>query len=985
MKSNFTILRFSTITVLILLIGITSFAQTKISGKVSDASTKESLVGVSISVKGKVVGTITDQKGNFSLTTVTPVPFKIGVTIVGYAPQEFTITDSKSDLNIQMVEQSVMGQEVVVSASRVEENIMKSAASIEKMDIRAIRETPSVNFYDALANIKGVEMSTQSLTFKSVNTRGFNSNGNVRMVQLMDGMDNQAPGLNFSVGNIVGMSELDVESVELIPGAASALYGPNAINGILLMNSKSPFLYQGLSASVKTGIMNESNRSTATTNFNDISVRYAKAFNNKFAFKVNFSYLGAKDWEATDYRDGYNLSNSLFANPNRATNPNQGYDGVNTYGDETASDLPIGAGGSNVRVSRTGYYEKDLVDYNTRSLKFNASLHYRLTEKVEAIIQGNYGNGTSVYTGQDRYSLKNFDLGQYKIELKGDNFFLRAYTTQERSGDSYAAGTLGQLVNEAYNPSVIRNASGAVIGGWFAEYATAFAGGVPGVTGGNPAAARAFADRNRLVPGTQQFDDAVNAIKKKPIPNGAGFNDKTNLYHYEGMYNFKNSVKFAEIIVGGNYRVYSLNSEGTLFADKDGRSISIKEWGAYGQISKSFFSDVLKLSASARYDKNENFDGQFTPRVSAVISPNPEQNFRVSYQTGFRIPTTQNQYIDLKTPQAYLIGGLPEFTNRFNSATNPAFTRNTFLSAVADITAQVTALGTQLGNSLAQEFGANPGAFFQKYGITPTSDPAAIQAAIKNLATQQATAQTPQIAAGVLASGKYQPYQQKTFKPEKVRTIELGYKGLLTPKLFLDAYYYHNTYKDFTYQEIVLQSTSGSPLGLLNTGTRQVYAFPATSEGETTSEGWGIGLDYRLDKGYNVGFNVSKNSLNGFDNNILNSGGRAEFNTPNYRLNASLGNRNIGGSGFGFNVTWRYQEGFVWQSGFTAAWSATDTNIPSFNTLDAQISKKLTGIKSILKIGGTNILGKSYTTSFGNPSVGSMFYVGLTFDELLNK
>ncbi|MFC0184821.1 carboxypeptidase-like regulatory domain-containing protein [Pseudarcicella hirudinis] len=380
MKSNFTILRFSTITVLILLIGITSFAQTKISGKVSDASTKESLVGVSISVKGKVVGTITDQKGNFSLTTVTPVPFKIGVTIVGYAPQEFTITDSKSDLNIQMVEQSVMGQEVVVSASRVEENIMKSAASIEKMDIRAIRETPSVNFYDALANIKGVEMSTQSLTFKSVNTRGFNSNGNVRMVQLMDGMDNQAPGLNFSVGNIVGMSELDVESVELIPGAASALYGPNAINGILLMNSKSPFLYQGLSASVKTGIMNESNRSTATTNFNDISVRYAKAFNNKFAFKVNFSYLGAKDWEATDYRDGYNLSNSLFANPNRATNPNQGYDGVNTYGDETASDLPIGAGGSNVRVSRTGYYEKDLVDYNTRSLKFNASLHYRLTE-----------------------------------------------------------------------------------------------------------------------------------------------------------------------------------------------------------------------------------------------------------------------------------------------------------------------------------------------------------------------------------------------------------------------------------------------------------------------------------------------------------------------------------------------------------------------------------------------------------------------------
>ena len=95
--------------------------------------------------------------------------------------------------------------------------------------------------------------------------RGFNSNGNVRVVQLIDGMDNQAPGLNFSVGNIVGISELDLQSVDLLPGAASALYGPNAINGIILMDSKSPFLFQGLSAQVKTGAMHASNRSEATT------------------------------------------------------------------------------------------------------------------------------------------------------------------------------------------------------------------------------------------------------------------------------------------------------------------------------------------------------------------------------------------------------------------------------------------------------------------------------------------------------------------------------------------------------------------------------------------------------------------------------------------------------------------------------------------------------------------------------------------------
>lgn len=106
------------------------------------------------------------------------------------------------------------------------------------MGLQAIKSAPAPSFYDALANLKGVEMSTQSLTFKSVNTRGFNANGNTRMVQMIDGMDNQAPGLNFSVGNIVGITELDLENAELIPGAASALYGPNAINGIVLLNSK---------------------------------------------------------------------------------------------------------------------------------------------------------------------------------------------------------------------------------------------------------------------------------------------------------------------------------------------------------------------------------------------------------------------------------------------------------------------------------------------------------------------------------------------------------------------------------------------------------------------------------------------------------------------------------------------------------------------------------------------------------------------------
>src|SRR5690606_22356888 len=219
-------------------------------------------------------------------------------------------------LDISLDEKSIMGDAVVVSASRVPESLLKSPVTIERLSTRTIQTSPQASFYDALQNIKGVEMNTQSLTFRSVSTRGFGANGNVRVVQLMDGMDNQASGLNFAVGNVVGMSELDVETVELLPGAASALYGPNAINGILLMNSKSPFDYQGVSAYVKSGVMSASNRSKTNTAFYDVAFRFAKSYNNRLAFKVNAAYLTADDWQATDYRDqsflnGTNLENNV--------------------------------------------------------------------------------------------------------------------------------------------------------------------------------------------------------------------------------------------------------------------------------------------------------------------------------------------------------------------------------------------------------------------------------------------------------------------------------------------------------------------------------------------------------------------------------------------------------------------------------------------------------------------------------------------------
>ena len=209
-------------------------------------------MGVNILVKGKVLGTVSDRDGNFSLD-VSESPVTLVFSIVGYETKEVDVSSNVSDLNVSLSESVLLGSEVIVSASRVEQSILKAPVTIEKMDLLEIQNAATADFVDQLEHMKGVKVSRGSLNFAAINTRGFATDANVRFVQLVDGMDTSAPLLNFPTGNLVGINPLDLESVEVIPGSSSALYGPNAFNGTMLMTSKSPFEYQGLSVQVLQG------------------------------------------------------------------------------------------------------------------------------------------------------------------------------------------------------------------------------------------------------------------------------------------------------------------------------------------------------------------------------------------------------------------------------------------------------------------------------------------------------------------------------------------------------------------------------------------------------------------------------------------------------------------------------------------------------------------------------------------------------------
>jgi len=720
------------------------------------------------------------------------------------------------------------------------------------------------------------------------------------------------------------------------------------------MTSKDPFTSQGVSFSLKTGMNHLSDPLQSVQPFQEAGVRVAKAW-NKFAFKTSMSFLQAQDWQAGNTSNFDRTGRKVIAG-NRSSDPN--YDGVNVYGDEVSQNMrlvansvvsagtsgyvkaalglpgttvpsqaqidafksnPAGlaglngflstnpqtspfylglAGGiiPNQAVSRTGYNERDLVDYNTKSLKTSTSLHYKLSNTVEAIVQANWGSGTSVYTGSDRYSLRNFSIGQYKLELKGDDFILRGYTTQERSGDSYISSILGSYINEASKASTA----------WFPQYIGNYVGarsaGLPDAQA--HAMARTVADQGRFEPGSLQFELAKNKIKHTTISSGLGakFDDKSNLWHYEGMYNFTNLLKDAvELQVGASFRRYDLNSAGTIFDDLN-RSIDIDEYGGFVQMGKKL-SESFKLAVSGRYDKNMNFEGRFTPRVSAVYTVAPNNNIRLSYQTGYRNPTTQNQYIDLSVGggSTRLVGGLPGTLQKYNLFVNKPFTDVSYRSFLAS-----AAAGTP-----------NP-ALLQAYSFDP-----------------------------------------KGVKPESVKAYELGYKGLLGSNVLIDAYGYYNSYKSFITAIEVFQQ---------NGAAFTKFGVPVNATGDVSAYGAALGLDYLVGK-FNLNGNVSYNQIGDIPATYVN-----DFNTPKVRYNLGVSNRNVV-KNVGMNVSYRWQDSFYWASSFASG------TVPSFGTVDAQVNLKVPSVKGMIKIGASDILNKYYVTSFGNPEMGGMYYVGFTFNQ----
>ena len=617
--------------------------------------------GATVFIKGTFIGSSTNNEGKFILRAdFSQLPVVLTVSFVGYESREVSLSQPDNAVQVKLKQNATLTNEVIASASRVEEGILQAPVTVEKLNTQQVERIPTADLQVGLNQYKGIDVNSSSLLMNSLSTRGFNSAKSERLIQLTDYFDTQSPSLNVNTGNLTGLPELDVESIEIIHGPASALYGANAFNGVLLLNSKDPFVTEGLTVRVRGG----------QRSYLDGQVRYAKKINEKLAFKVVGAYLTANDWVANNYS-----ASSLFVEPNNnAEGSPLGYDAVNRYGDvkntfapnqnraatPTSPSYTVNPELYGKSVFMPGFDEKTLIgnDDQAKSLKIHPSLSYLLKSSVKMTVGVNYNRSTASYQGSSRYRFRDFGTNQFHGEIKGARWFLRGQSVQDFGAKSYDLSFLGSFLQTSpVADGVTTRSVDRYFGTYNGAYTAARNAGASMEQAQTTAQSRA--NDTQLNPNSERFQQLRTQIINDATPGrGARLSPSSLLNEGNAQYNLP-LAENTDLIVGGAYRKFRLGSNGNLYSD-DAERIQNHELGGYAQLTQKLLNERLKLAVAGRIDNFKNFNAAFSPRASAVYSAgtNKQHNFRASYGRAFRSPAQLDQYIRLDVGQVLLLGNV---------------------------------------------------------------------------------------------------------------------------------------------------------------------------------------------------------------------------------------------------------------------------------------------------------------------------------------
>lgn len=966
-----------------LLFGIVSFAQTTVTGTVNDESGMP-LPGANVIVIGTSSGAISDFDGKFTLSVSQAPPFTVQISSVGFTSATEEVTANNQDLSITLIEGSFL-DEVVVTASRVPQRIFESPVTVEKYSLKQIQRTPSADFFEGLQNVKGVQMNQTGLVFSQVNTRGFGTAYNEGFVTMVDGMNTQAPVFGFAVGNLIGLNELDVESVELLPGSASALYGMDAYKGIMSIKSKSPFEHEGITGYYRSGTTQQ--EVGGNNAFTDFGIRIAKKLSDKWAVKVAFSAKEGTEWAAGDTRHARECSNCGEGSIVEGYDPNApDYNAVNEYGEQTFTGLQqmglIGLGSLTAlpnaanyfdTVVTTGYTEQALFGNEAANIKGNAGIYFRPDDNTEISFSSLMGTGEApLPAGNARYNIKDFVVQLHKLEVKTGGLTARAFLTKEDAGKTTQSTALATSVALAQQ--------GGIQGGWGDIYLNTYLGGAAVAAGFTPdaagvgallttvvapdiatggtsfsnlfpagvngllhQAARSAADANMLMPGSPEFNAAIDASTDTAILRfsdtgtlGALIKDISEVSTFEANYDFEDKISFANLIVGGLYRSFNLDTDGTLYTDYDD-PIEYNEYGLFAQMQKDLFDDSVSLTASMRYDKQSVMeDANVTPRLGLLFKLSEKSNIRLSGQLGFRNPTNQDKFIGLYNGAELLLGTTEDNIDRFNQTLG-----GTTLDLDGDGTAETPVAFNWTGDWVFNN-AFNKSAFDN--------------------------------------SGTLIAEELDYVEAEKVTSYDVGYR-YNTKNFTLDVNAYYSQYENYigtnsVYvpaaelvaigQQVGLTADQAIASTMANGGYLQ-FGMDANLDVPFDTFGMSLEAITKLNASTTMNFIYEYNELD--YEQEANSDFELSWNTPKHRM--KFGFTSKLGEGATLSANARYNSEYYYESTFI------DATIRENTVFDAKL---MFGIKALdnlqFEVGGNNIAGREYVSIPGSGNIGSLYYAG---------
>lgn len=420
---NFTKLNFYYLVILLLIGALPIAAQNTISGTVLDRENNEALVGATVIIQGTSEGTTTNIYGEFSLTSNKSLPWRVAVSYIGYETQLLKITESQSNLTVSLKGGLLLGREIVVSASRREERILETPASVSVlMPDKVAASGGDMNPLRGLVNTPGIQLQQQSAEGTNITMRGNALLFNTGTFIILDYRSLIAPGLaRFNATNSP-LNAIDIKQVEVVRGPGAALYGPGVTSGVVHYISKNPIDYPGTTVELIGGELSTFKASVRHAGRND---------EQTFGYKINASYKRGKEF-TLDGTEGTTNNAGVFT-----SQLDKFQTSVVSFPVNEETGLPNFSGTPDTLLT-TAELDPDgdgnMLKDNYFGAALNATLEFRPKEDMSIMATGGWNQGSIVFYNTQGEGLMQDTEYYGQIRFKKGGLTAQAYVLNNSGG-----------------------------------------------------------------------------------------------------------------------------------------------------------------------------------------------------------------------------------------------------------------------------------------------------------------------------------------------------------------------------------------------------------------------------------------------------------------------------------------------------------------------------------------------------------------------